>query len=114
MTQSELLEFASKHFEDCLEILRKKNNDYSHGESALRNFSNAKLVNVDPEDGLLVRMTDKLTRMGNLLHHEAQVKDESIIDTGHDLMNYTLLLLAWLEDNKKAEQIQSIKNNQTI
>ena len=45
-------------------------------------------------------MTDKLQRISNLLEKEAEVKDESILDTLQDLSNYSLILRVYIESRK--------------
>jgi hypothetical protein len=81
-------------FKSCAELARQKNNDYA-GENTpdpYRNFRNSSIVGIPPQHGVLVRMTDKLVRIGNLMKQDAQVKDESIDDTLDDLINYAAIL----------------------
>ena len=102
MKQQELFDFAKKEYETCLSIMKKKNNDYSHGDDdALRNFKAISRVGLDPKWAFLNHLTTKITRIGNLLQYESKVKDESIEDTLRDLANYSILLMAYLKDTKK-------------
>lgn len=84
-----------------MEITKRKNADYANNSDAFANFRGASLVGLTPAQGILVRMTDKLTRVGNLLTKEAQVKDESILDSLKDLSNYSLILALYLEHEKE-------------
>ena len=41
----------------------------------------------------VVRASDKMLRLEQLVSNEAQVKDESFIDTVRDLANYSIMYL---------------------
>lgn len=78
-----------------LEITVAKNADYSGETIAFANFDAVEKLWICPaEVGLLVRMTDKLCRISNLItsKKEGAVKDESINDTLSDLSNYARIL----------------------
>jgi len=53
-------------FDACLELSNKKNADYANEDDSFRNFRNSKVVGVDVGKGILVRLMDKVTRLGNL------------------------------------------------
>lgn len=93
-----LLSSLNRTFNECLSIAEKKNSDYSPGENPFRNFENTYLAGVKPERGILVRMIDKLSRISNLLDRKEVVTDEKITDTLNDLINYTAILKAYLEN----------------
>ena len=85
---------------DALELSVRKGHDYSTGaseagqEDTLKNLKMVEILSdgkVSAEIGVLVRMTDKLSRMWQLVFDDAKVKDESVSDTEIDLVNYTLL-----------------------
>lgn len=61
------------------------------------------MYGIPAAQGLIVRMSDKMTRISNLLKREAQVKDESIQDTLADLCNYAAILSAYIEDQKSKQ-----------
>ena len=86
--------------EKALEILKKKNHDYSYGEDPFKNFQLCENVGIcKTEEGILVRLSDKLSRIVSLIKsNERLVKDESIEDTVIDMINYGILLLCILED----------------
>jgi len=46
----------------------------------------------------MVRILDKMARISNLMHKEAKVKDETVLDTIADAINYLAILLAWLDN----------------
>lgn len=102
MTKSEYTEALEKNFAEGLAIMLRKNADYAHGDDPFKNFKSAPVVGVDVGKGILVRMLDKLTRVGNLIEkdlrgEDAAVKDEAVGDTLTDLMNYANILKVWLE-----------------
>ena len=102
MTQKEYL----KEFEDIttkmLEVTKAKNTDYCGGNNAFKNFNIIEeLTNgaVTTEEGILVRMTDKISRIATLIKgKDGAVKDEKITDTLQDLANYSIILLIYLKN----------------
>lgn len=77
---------------DLNELYVRKNADY--GDSFGKSFE---------EYGLTmscIRLEDKLNRIKSLSKHEAQVSDESIIDTLMDLANYSIMTLVELDLQK--------------
>lgn len=75
-----------------------KNADYANHGNPFGNFTLCEKLGICPtEVGMMARMTDKIARISNLLHREAAVKDESILDALSDLANYALILRIWLE-----------------
>ena len=98
-TQSNpLLDSLAQTFQRCLEIAQKKNVDYAAGTDPFKNFRASELIGVDPRRAILVRITDKVSRAGNLLDAEPKVQNESLRDTLDDLINYAASLLALAED----------------
>jgi hypothetical protein len=97
MNTQQFLEHIKKTFDNCLNIVELKNSDYAGSQDyPFKNFENSLLIGVSPERGILVRITDKLSRISNLLNSEAKVKDEKIEDTINDAINYLAILKAYL------------------
>jgi len=101
-------EFEKLHRDLCeraLEISRQKGHDYSGTKDTLRNLKNTGTLSggaVSAEQGVLVRMGDKLSRLWSLLSgldSDAWVKDESMEDTLLDMVNYSILLVALLRES---------------
>jgi hypothetical protein len=71
---------------------KRKNHDYSDPESAdyYKNFRSCESFGVPAELGIMVRMSDKWSRICELSKKEAQVKDETVEDTLIDLSVYSL------------------------
>ena len=85
-------------FKDILnkmyEIYEKKNADY--GNSFAKSYDEFGLVSP------VIRLSDKVERLKTLCNKEAQVKDESIIDTLIDIAVYAVLTV--LEIKKREEK----------
>lgn len=86
-------------YADNIEILKVKNADYSNNsENPFKNFEMVELFGItDTKTGILVRATDKFARLINLMDKEAEVKDETVLDTIQDMQNYLAILGAYLE-----------------
>ena len=95
-----LLQDMADTFQNCLETAIKKNNDYAGENTAdcFKNFRNSTIVGVSVQKGILVRLMDKMTRVSNLLDQQAMVKDESIIDTIDDAINYLAILKSTIKN----------------
>ncbi len=76
------------------EVLRQKHHDY--GEDNLRAFG---------ELGILVRASDKIARLKNLIEKDAAVADESREDTWRDLAGYAIQALIMLKCSKEQEPV---------
>lgn len=104
MNNEMFLQEVKKSQEKSLELMRAKNQDYAGG-CAFKNFDVAAFIcNVSSEKGILIRMCDKITRIGNLLNNKERVKDETIEDTLLDLANYSYILMARIKARKKDVQ----------
>lgn len=97
MPQKDFLAKLKEGYEKNYKISEAKNSDYAGSEDAFKNFRACELLGVDSNLGILVRITDKLMRISNLLERDAKVKDESINDTLADLANYAMILSIKIE-----------------
>lgn len=92
---NELLQLKTRNFGKAYELTKRKGNDYSASETdTLRNVKAVEDLDISTvENGILVRLTDKLMRLrgfckGNVL----QVKDETVEDMIIDAHTYLDLL----------------------
>ena len=92
MTKEEFLERSKAIFETCFSIMEKKNADYGADNDPFKNFRMSVQVKVEPTRGILVRTSDKISRISNLLDKEPEVVSESIHDTIQDAINYLVIL----------------------
>lgn len=93
MTPAELLASMHATFTECLAIAERKNHDYAGESDALRNLKGCEYFGLcSLEIGVAVRMTDKFTRICNLMTKPAAVADESLEDSILDFINYLAIL----------------------
>jgi hypothetical protein len=98
ITKDQFYQSFTDTFSTCLTISKAKNADYCGSAEQTDPFANFRLApsvaRITVEQGILVRLSDKLSRIGTLLSQPAQVKDESIDDTILDAINYLAILRA--------------------
>ena len=96
-TQKDFLYRLNELYTANVQLSAKKNADYANENDPFQNFRVCEALGIPAEVGLIVRMSDKLMRASNLISREAEVKDESILDTLSDLANYAMILRMYLE-----------------
>lgn len=101
MNRKQFREDIAKTFAACLLIVDKKNADYAGEHDPFENFNNSRLAHVSVPQAILVRIIDKISRIGNLMVRPAQVVEETMEDTIMDAINYLAILLAWMHSKKK-------------
>lgn len=90
MTKQEQLQFARDKFNDILELLESKGDDYAN-EDRLSNFKeSACLLNTTAFKVCLNQIAIKISRIVNLIDREA--RNESLEDSLQDLTTYSLIL----------------------
>jgi hypothetical protein len=97
-----LLGKMKETFTECLVLSEYKNSDYATNEDPFQNFrASAQLAGVSVETSILVRLADKLSRIGNLIGKDGgsspSVLDETITDTIQDAINYLAILKVYME-----------------
>lgn len=75
--------------EEWINLIERKNSNY--GDSVFK--PPILIPNLDPESAILVRMSDKISRLSSLMAGEPDKVGESIEDTVKDLGAYCLLFL---------------------
>ncbi len=96
VTREELLEMHECLCAKGRELMIRKNQDYGADADPFRNFRFAGLP------GFPVRMGDKVARLMTFAEKGSlMVKDESVEDTAIDLINYSVLLLGYIEDARR-------------
>ena len=96
-TQKDFLYRLNELYTANVQLSAKKNADYANENDPFQNFRVCEALGIPAEVGLIVRMSDKLMRASNLISREAEVKEESILDTLSDLANYAMILRMYLE-----------------
>jgi hypothetical protein len=78
--------------EEIAELHSRKNHDYAKTTEPLSNFTRSAAFGVEPWRGILVRMSDKWSRLEQLASGKTP-KNESMRDTLIDLSVYSLLCI---------------------
>ncbi|MAU02239.1 MAG: hypothetical protein CL608_34305 [Anaerolineaceae bacterium] len=103
LTRDSLLEFHGILTEKARRLMERKNKDYAGqgGKEPFANFTRCESMGIcSTFKGFLVRMTDKLSRLSS--YSEAgsfAVEDEKLEDTIIDMINYSVLILAFVRDH---------------
>lgn len=102
MTRDDLLKFHEEITTEARKLMSLKNRDYA-GNDGLEPFANFTRVEsmgiCKTEEGFLVRLTDKMSRLSSFVRSgKMNVKDESFRDTCVDVINYMVLLVAYMKD----------------
>ena len=123
MNQKDLLDYFDKVTAEMRATMVKKNSDYTGGDTdPFANFSAVESLDfgVSTEQGILVRMTDKIRRIASFVKQGTlQVKDESVHDTLLDLANYCILFSAFLlskknKENRKGPNLDCLPGSQHL
>lgn len=107
MTRDELLKFHGEICGKAVELMNLKNRDYAGNEGVepFANFTRVEAMGIcQTESGFLVRLTDKMSRLSSFIRAgKMNVKDESFNDTCIDIINYIVLLSAYLKDKEESK-----------
>jgi hypothetical protein len=109
MNREELFAHHSNLSTRALEIMRAKNNDYagSKGDNPFANFQRVEAMGVcSVEQGFLVRIVDKVSRLSTFAADgKLAVKNESYEDAILDIMNYCVLMSAYVSDKQRRQAV---------
>jgi len=105
MTRDELLKFHEEITKQARDLMSLKNRDYAGNEGVepFANFTRVEAMGIcKTEQGFMVRLTDKMSRLSSFVRAgKMNVKDESFMDTCVDVINYMVLLAAYLKDKEE-------------
>jgi hypothetical protein len=98
--------YGDKRFYKFLDIMAEvhsqKNHDYAGVEDPLRNFKICESMGIPAWKGVLVRISDKFSRVSSFAKKEEyKVKDENVIDTLLDMANYAVICAILFQDREK-------------
>ena len=100
MTRDELFKMHNEMSTYALDLMKKKNADYAgSGSDPFANFRRTEALGIcSTEQAFLVRMTDKMSRLSSFAQKgKLVVEDETVHDTLQDLINYSVLLAAYIK-----------------
>tara|TARA_Y100001937_G_scaffold126944_1_gene197609 strand:+ start:853 stop:1173 length:321 start_codon:yes stop_codon:yes gene_type:complete len=104
MTRDELLKHHSEICNSARELMSLKNRDYAgnDGKEPFANFTRVESMGIcTTEQGFMTRITDKMSRLSSFLNSgKMHVEDESFNDTIVDVINYMVLLAAYIHDKE--------------
>jgi hypothetical protein len=107
MVKEEYLEFHRNCCDKLIAITTAKNADYTgDSDDPFKNFRICEAIGAAAvEQGFVVRMSDKLSRIVSLAVNkkEAKVLDEKLEDTLLDLANYCILFAGYLKEKSNGE-----------
>jgi hypothetical protein len=87
--------------DEIADLHSRKNHDYAKKDEPLSNFNRARALGVEPLTGVLLRMTDKWSRIEEL-HKGKVAKNESLRDSLIDNAVYSLIAVLLLEEQQIA------------
>ncbi len=108
---AEYIQYIKDFHSEAANIVDSKSRDYAGLDSPLRNFYDAAtLAGVTVEQGLLVRMADKLARTRSLTERASLTGNvgEKLSDTLKDLSNYAAILAYFVELNYNSELVNQL------
>ena len=96
MTRNELVLFHDAMCDRARILMQAKNEDYANSADPFRNFRRHGLK------GIAVRISDKLARLESFIERDGEltVKEEAIVETCEDLLNYAVLFAALATEGK--------------
>ena len=103
MTRDELLDQLTELAADRVALAGRKNQNYS-GDDALANFTRIETISngrITAAQGIFARLSDKFSRLGNLLFGEHDLVGEPLEGTLSDIANYADLMVVCLRQAKK-------------
>lgn len=111
MNRTQLIEIHQQMTSAALETMKKKNEDYADSAEVFGNLLLCEDMDLcSKETGTLVRVSDKLKRLVNLVGKgkTPQVTDESVRDTVEDMINYLILLYAMCFERQRGEALDEM------
>ncbi len=110
----DFIQSIEETFNGVTDTIRRKNSDYTGDNfNPFHNFEKSIQYGVNPVDGMLVRIQDKMSRLHALANgHDAKV-DEKIEDTLTDAIGYIAILSAFIQKNGRSKE-ESLSLSQEI
>ena len=102
MTREELFRLHEEICTGAKELMKKKNADYASSQDPFMNFRRAEFLGFSTaEMGVLIRMTDKMSRISTFLNRgQLSLENESVYDAIVDMINYSVILAGLLKDRE--------------
>lgn len=116
MHRFEFQKRAEKTLKNTLNLLLNKSRDYAPETDVYNGMMTCERLGICTlEKGILVRMTDKIGRLSNLIDGIKTVHNESTLDTVRDILGYACLLHVYMEkNNEEAAKQEKAKEHETM
>jgi hypothetical protein len=101
MNKQDFIKSIEESYKTALDIVRKKNADYSEENNPFSNFEiQGWLTGCTVEQAIMGDIARKMARIKQLVinNKSPQVNDEAIADTLLDMSNYLMILKTYLEE----------------
>jgi hypothetical protein len=107
MSKEELFQLHNDTTTACLEVMKKKNHDYTSGGSVFANFKDSSILGVAPVLGILLRCIDKFKRIQTFVTKGGlAVEGEGVLDAVDDVINYMILVKGIIiEEQRIADEL---------
>ena len=92
-----------------------KNIDYAQVQEPFSNFQMVEALKIcETSTGILVRISDKIARIANLLKRNGKiaVSEEKLEDTMLDLINYSIILLSYYMYEQEYNMYNDLENGE--
>ena len=91
---------------EALQLMAAKSADYANDDDAFTNFRQAAALGIcSAELGVLIRMSDKLSRLAKIIGSgKVNVSSETLYDTAIDTINYSVIIAAMCDPNMRAAE----------
>ena len=100
MNEDDFLTFHKDFLCEAHDICVKKNKDYSgFSGDPFANFRQVENLGISPEIGIMVRMSDKFSRIKTFLD-KGELQNEGVKDACLDIVNYVSILYAMIEERE--------------
>jgi hypothetical protein len=107
MNRRELLKYQARLCDEANALMSRKNQDYATGNNEQADvFANFRMsqekTGVPVSTGMLVRLSDKLSRLGQIIRpgYRSKVENETLRDTVLDIINYAVLVAAFEQERQ--------------
>ena len=108
MNRKELLRYQEHLCDQARSLMSRKNQDYATGDNNQADvFLNFRMseekTGVPVSTGMLVRLSDKLSRLGQIIRpgYRSKVENETLRDTVLDIINYAVLVAAFEQERQR-------------
>ena len=111
MNIEELEQLHIQTSKKCLDIMLKKNSDYTGGKKStdvFANFRSSRYLGIHPVIGIMMRVMDKIQRIKSFTADgELKVDNESVDDACEDVVNYMILAKAIFKEEREKNENNS-------